>query len=122
MQYHKDMGAAAAYGWPSWPDEPVRVPTNPGGCPPGTWPAADRYGPLCAGVGIGDLFYTEANAQFQPGPTRLGPPDVWYPQNQGSGGPLPMRAQNPPRSFAARVGLGIERLPRRNGGRLRRRA
>ena len=72
-----DMGAAASVGWPYWPQTPVRVPVGPGGCPPGTVPAADRYGPICAGIGLGPLHYTEANAQFQPGPTRWGPPEHW---------------------------------------------
>ena len=71
MRTH-DMG-------PSWPDRPVFMPLNPGGCPPGSWPAADRYGPMCVGIGIGDIVYPEANAQLQPGPTRWGPPEVWCP-------------------------------------------
>lgn len=77
-----DMGSAAAFGWPSWPSQPVRVPVGPGGCPVGAVVAMDRYGPICAGVGRGPLFYPEANAWFQPGPTRWGPPDVWCPRQR----------------------------------------
>ncbi len=72
---------------PGWPNrQPLRyrtllgVPVSPlphAGCWPGTQPAYDRYAPVCAGVGEGGLFYPEANAQFAPGPTRWGPPEVW---------------------------------------------
>lgn len=107
-QFTQDMGSASAVGWPPWPSSPVLRPTGPGGCPPGTVPAADRYGPICAGVGHGGLMYVEANAQLQPGPTRWGPPEHWCaPGTCPEGSEFTAAVDAPPSGCPA----GSEQLP-----------